>query len=546
MLRHRRPRAGRLGPAARSPALSRSRGSRRSLYEPVHRPGDRLRARARRCSSSDFGDRPDGSFQLVFRVRDSRDPALVRGSRRSSRGPRRGADGAADAAPDRRAGSSSTRTSSRRSTSRTRRDTPTTSSVPSAAPRGVAAATSPAPPAIQHDLDPIFNEDLVKGESIALPIAFARPARGLRPLARRDDPVPVRGAARSSRRSGSSTSSRTSRRRRRTSTNLVQLIGLGIAIDYSLLVVYRFREELARGLPADDAVVRTMETAGRAVVFSGATVAIGLALLLFMPLPFIRSIGLGGFLIPLVSIAASLTLQPALLSLYGRRGMARKRVLPRRADRPRAGILGAARARRSCAGRSLYLAVGGTALVAAAVPALWLQLTPGSTFGIPRDVAGGPRLRPPARGRRAGRRSRRRRSLVDSGREGGTRDGEVRAAVARVAAALRRDPEVAASSTRRRPPVRRPERPLRAGDRRSRTHDYGEPEAAGLRAPSSRRHDPGRTVPAWNRGARRRRPAAGRRLPRRGLPLLPAGSCSRCSSSRTSCCCARSARCCCR
>ena len=97
-------------------------------------------------------------------------------------------------------------------------------------------------------------------------------------------------------------------------TNLVQLIGLGIAVDYSLLIVYRFREELARGGSKDDAIVRTMATAGRAVIFSGATVAIGLALLLFMPLPFMRSMGVGGFLIPLVSILAAATLQPALLS----------------------------------------------------------------------------------------------------------------------------------------------------------------------------------------------------------------------------------------
>src|SRR5207237_5527633 len=110
-------------------------------------------------------------------------------------------------------------------------------------------------------------------------------------------------------------------------TNLVQLIGLGIAIDYSLLVVYRFREELQRVENVDDAVVRTMATAGRAVVFSGATVAIGLALLLFMPLPFMQSMGVGGFLIPLFSIAAAVTLQPALLSLFGRRGTKRKRIL---------------------------------------------------------------------------------------------------------------------------------------------------------------------------------------------------------------------------
>ena len=106
-------------------------------------------------------------------------------------------------------------------------------------------------------------------------------------------------------------------------TNLVQLIGLGIAIDYSLLIVYRFREELARGVPKDDAIVRTMETAGRAVVFSGAAVALGLAVLLFMPLPFMRSMGVGGFLIPIVSIIAAVTLQPALLSVFGRRGTTR-------------------------------------------------------------------------------------------------------------------------------------------------------------------------------------------------------------------------------
>src|SRR5213076_1689958 len=79
-------------------------------------------------------------------------------------------------------------------------------------------------------------------------------------------------------------------------TNLIQLIGLGLAVDYSLLVVYRFREEIARGLERDEAVVRTMETAGRAVMLSGAIVAVGLALLLFLPLPFMRMLGVAGFL----------------------------------------------------------------------------------------------------------------------------------------------------------------------------------------------------------------------------------------------------------
>src|SRR5207247_9320518 len=80
----------------------------------------------------------------------------------------------------------------------------------------------------------------------------------------------------------------------------------------------------------DEAVVRTMTTAGRSVVFSGATVALGLALLLFIPVPFVRSLGIGGLLIPLVSVAAATTLLPALLSLYGRHGSSRIRLTRRR------------------------------------------------------------------------------------------------------------------------------------------------------------------------------------------------------------------------
>ena len=106
-------------------------------------------------------------------------------------------------------------------------------------------------------------------------------------------------------------------------TNLVELIGLGLAVDYSLLVVSRYREELDRADTTDAAIVRTMATAGRAVIVSGTTVAIALALLLLVPVPFIRSLGVGGFLVPLASIAAAMTLQPVLLSFAGRRGARR-------------------------------------------------------------------------------------------------------------------------------------------------------------------------------------------------------------------------------
>ena len=98
---------------------------------------------------------------------------------------------------------------------------------------------------------------------------------------------------------------------------LVALVGLGVAIDYSLLVVSRWREERTHGHSGDEAVQRAMETAGRAVVFSGITVAIGLLALIALPLPFLRSMGYGGMLIPLVSTLVAITLLPVILAKAG-------------------------------------------------------------------------------------------------------------------------------------------------------------------------------------------------------------------------------------
>jgi RND superfamily putative drug exporter len=100
---------------------------------------------------------------------------------------------------------------------------------------------------------------------------------------------------------------------------LIALIGLGVAIDYSLLVVSRWREERSHGLSGEAAVQRAMETAGSAVVFSGITVAIGLLALIALPLPFLRSIGYGGMLIPIVSVAVAITLLPVVLAKLGPR-----------------------------------------------------------------------------------------------------------------------------------------------------------------------------------------------------------------------------------
>jgi RND superfamily putative drug exporter len=110
---------------------------------------------------------------------------------------------------------------------------------------------------------------------------------------------------------------------------LVALVGLGVAIDYALLMIFRFREELHHGRDVETALVETMTHAGRSVVVSGSTVAIGLLSMVILPLPFIRSIGIGGMLIPAVSVLASITLLPVMLLKLGHR-IDKLRVIPKR------------------------------------------------------------------------------------------------------------------------------------------------------------------------------------------------------------------------
>ena len=94
-------------------------------------------------------------------------------------------------------------------------------------------------------------------------------------------------------------------------------------------MIFRFRDELREGKDVETALVETMTHAGRSVIVSGSTVAVGLLSMIILPLPFIRSIGIGGMLIPAVSVIAAITLLPALLSLLGTR-INSVRVLPRR------------------------------------------------------------------------------------------------------------------------------------------------------------------------------------------------------------------------
>jgi anti-anti-sigma factor len=242
-------------------------------------------------------------------------------------------------------------------------------------------------PAIQHDTQPLYEEDLAKGESIAIPIALAVLAFMLGTLGAiaipllfviatipttlgfvwifahfLDMPNQV--------------------------TNIVTLIGLAIAIDYSMLIVFRYREELRKREDAQEALVETMRTAGHATVFSGITVALGLGLLVFMPLPFIQAMGVGGLLVPLVSIVACLTLLPALLAVMGRK-VNRLRVVPKRVlekrDDTEHGMW--ATLARSIMRRPVpYLALGLAVMLALIYPATQLQLTGGDNRGVPKTT----------------------------------------------------------------------------------------------------------------------------------------------------------------
>ncbi len=312
--------------------------------------------------------------------------------------------------------------------------------------------------AINRDLQPIVDGDLLRGELIAIPIAFAvllfifgtlistfvpllfalatvPTTLGIVWIAAHWLNMPIYV------------------------TNLVTLIGIGIAVDYSLLVVYRFREEMhriqtaklppeggdVRRVPLDRDEIRaalrpTMEFAGHAVVFSGLTVAVGLAGLLLLPLPFIQAIGLGGLMIPLISILAAVTLLPAVLSILGT-WLARVRVVPTRVLEARMDStkgfwvsLSTAIMRRPWP----FLLAGSALLLALALPTLRISLTPGSNTGLPTTVESVEGLQVLERAVGAGTLAPLQ-VVVDTGRAGGVWAADEQAAIGRLATGLRSD-----------------------------------------------------------------------------------------------------------
>ena len=167
--------------------------------------------------------------------------------------------------------------------------------------------------------------------------------------------------------------------------NLAELIGVGIALDYSLLIVRRYGEYAMDGGSRQEAVLATMESAGRTVAWSGLTVAVALSALFVVDVPFIHSLAIAGVLVPLVAVAAALSLQPVLLSILGsfRRG---------------AGLSGAAspvwRRLAGLAVRAPRWTLVGTLvpLVALSIPLGWLRLAPTSLSALPASLASVPPL----------------------------------------------------------------------------------------------------------------------------------------------------------
>ncbi len=378
-----------------------------------------------------FGERPEGSFTVVFRVADPGDALLrARLERRLAR--------AAETLPGGHVafiratggvvyGELATALTLQQARGRTE-----------SLRRALTGVDPPAlvsgPAAIQHDLDPILAADLRRGEAIALPVALLALltvlgltlALGIPFLFAACTVAGTLAAVYGAAQLFSITTY---------ATNLVVLLGFGLAVDYSLLVVLRYREELARagaGRQARDAaIVRTMASAGRAVAVSGLAVSIGLALLLFVPVPFIRTLGIVGVLIPLVSILAALTLQPTLLSLLG--GSTQLRA---RRHAPWAALA------RAVMRRPLLVLLLTTALLlAAAAPALFIKVGPGSLAGLPPQTESTEGLRALRGGVGAGALTPTQ-LIVDAGAPGRARQPDVRTAIDRLGDRLFADSEV--------------------------------------------------------------------------------------------------------
>ncbi|MBC7462647.1 MAG: MMPL family transporter [Actinobacteria bacterium] len=235
--------------------------------------------------------------------------------------------------------------------------------------------------------------------------------------------------------------------------NIVELIGLGLAIDYSLLIVHRFRREIMdnEAISTEDAIVKTLETAGRTVVLSGLSVSIGLATLLLVPVPFVRSLGVAGLIVPIASLLAALTLQPALLSYLGRTGVVAKGFtgLMTRKDLNTGFV---ARLAQFVVRKPLSVAIFSVATLALlASSVLWLQVTPSSLTALPAELESSQALNM-ATGRAGPGVITPHQIVVDLGSPNKLKSSAVLEARARLSTLLKKDPEVFVMAVGEKPP----------------------------------------------------------------------------------------------
>jgi RND superfamily putative drug exporter len=171
--------------------------------------------------------------------------------------------------------------------------------------------------------------------------------------------------------------------------NMVMMIGLGIAIDYSLLVVNRYRDERRQGRGHEDAVRETMLHAGRTILFSGLVVSLGLALMLLLPVPFLRGFGVGGLLVPVLSIACALSLLPVMLLTLGER-LEAIHLLPQRVAERRHALeyrLWASHTSWVMRRAKLIAPLVAAGLVLTATPLIGVHVGPSSTRSLPQGLA---------------------------------------------------------------------------------------------------------------------------------------------------------------
>jgi uncharacterized membrane protein YdfJ with MMPL/SSD domain len=169
-------------------------------------------------------------------------------------------------------------------------------------------------------------------------------------------------------------------------TNMASMIGIGVAVDYSLFIVSRFRRELHDGASTDEALKRAMTSSGTAVVFSGAAVAVSLAALFAIDVNALRSMAVGAIVVVCISMLASITLLPALLAAVGTRVDRLRIPLPWRTTEQGSDAFWSGWARRVMRRPVLGLLAGAGVMLVLAIPFFWMQTFNRGLDELPRGA----------------------------------------------------------------------------------------------------------------------------------------------------------------